>query len=71
MVFRGQCTAGYLRVSLLRPAKDPAPDAAQSPAVPLNPFLGFCFGLKFAEVVRGFVWPRYSDAPITRLRDRR
>jgi hypothetical protein len=37
------------------------------PVVPLNPFLGFCFGLKFAEEMWSLVWPRDFDAPKTRL----
>jgi hypothetical protein len=41
------------------------------PVVPLNPFLGFCFGLKFAEEVWSLVWPRDFDAPKTRLCNRR
>jgi hypothetical protein len=41
------------------------------PVMPLNPFLGLCFGLKFAEKMRRLVWPRDFDAPKTCLRNRR
>jgi hypothetical protein len=39
------------------------------PVVLLNPFLGFFFVLKFAEVVGSFVWPRDFHAPIACLSD--
>jgi hypothetical protein len=41
------------------------------PTMFFDPLFGFCPGLKFAEVMRSFVWPRYFDAPMPRLRDRR